>query len=74
MTLAKIVATLQEKIKRASLTRSDVQALTSQLGYLGYSYDQTLFPPLPEPNKILITCPPSSPENLAEALLWKMGK
>lgn len=74
MTIARIVATLQGQIRSGSLTCSNVQALTSELSSLGYSYDQALFPPLPEPGELSITPIASSPENLAEALLWKMGK
>lgn len=71
--LGKLIASLQEHIKQGSLDRKAIFDATEKLSKLGYRYDNESFPPLlrTEP---YIGVSSGSPANLAEALIWKLGK
>lgn len=70
--LKNIVSKLRQHVQANTLDVNAVQSATDDLAKLGYCYDAQLFPPLPTQN----WAAPShtTPQSLAEALLWKMGK
>ena len=71
--LGSLIASLQNAISEGSLNEKFIKDATTQLCALGYRYDDESFPPLIETENFTNTCS-SSPEGLAEALLWKLGK
>lgn len=68
-----LISSLQSKINSQELSANDVVNATKTLAGIGYKYDANLFPAL---NVDARYSPDigSQPNNLAEALLWKMGK
>lgn len=71
--LKKLISSLQEKIRNQSLDSDAVETATKNLASIGYQYDASLFPELKADAEFSSTVG-SEPNNLAEALLWKMGK
>lgn len=71
--LQNLIKSLQEKVMDNSLDNSAVESATNRLSKMGYQYDSGLFPELPA-NVDFSSDIGSAPSNLAEALLWKMGK
>lgn len=68
-----LIVSLQEKLRTNTLDVGAVKTATEILAGIGYQYDTNLFPELKADAKFSATVE-SSPNNLAEALLWKMGK
>ena len=68
-----LVQSLQLFIKENRLTEEAIKESTEALAKLGYRYDANLFPELPT-NATFSAVVGSTPNSLAEALLWKMGK
>ena len=71
--LKKLIKSLQKNIKSNSLGCAAVESATEKLAQIGYKYDASLFPSLPA-NANFNSSIDNAPTNLAEALLWKMGK
>lgn len=71
--LGKVVSSLQDGIRQQSLNSDVVEAATKTLADIGYQYDASIFPELKTDAEFSSTVG-SQPSNLAEALLWKMGK
>jgi hypothetical protein len=71
--LKKLIQSLQEKIRIESLDSAAVKTATEALANIEYQYDANLFPELPA-NAEFSSDVGGAPNNLAEALLWKMGK
>ena len=71
--LRKIIKDIQEHIIVGGMTSLNVNVITSMLNNLGYSYDYEAFPELENTNCFKDTSS-EGPKNLAEALLWKLGK
>ncbi|WP_095155303.1 hypothetical protein [Pseudomonas sp. Irchel 3E13] len=72
-TLGKLIASLQKKISEGSLDKSAIEEATKELAKLGYQYDEDRFPPLVGTEDFSNNSS-ESPQDLAEALLWKLGK
>jgi hypothetical protein len=71
--LTRLVKSLQSLITDNKLSVESVKKSKEELGSLGYKYDVNLFPELKTDAKFSSVIG-SAPSNLAEALLWKMGK
>lgn len=71
--LKKLISSLQEEIRKESLNCDAIKTATETLASIGYQYDANLFPELKADAEFTSTVG-SQPNNLAEALLWKMGK
>lgn len=71
--LKKLVQSLQGKIRGGSLDSSEIKFATEALASIGYQYNANLFPELSIDADFSSTIS-DSPNSLAEALLWKMGK
>ena len=72
--LPNLIKYLQEKIKYKKLDENSLKESLKTLKAIGFKlYDEIKFPPLTN-TSIFSSNTKSSPENLAEALLWKMGK
>lgn len=71
--LKKLVESLQDRIRENLLDNETVKSATASLARIGYEYDANLFPELPV-NAAFSSNVGHAPNNLAEALLWKMGK
>lgn len=71
--IASIVKSLRQSTVERSLNASAITEATEKLARLDYQYDSDLFPPLPK-NHDWGKASPETPQTLAEALLWKMGK
>jgi len=71
--LKNLIGSLQEKIRVKSLDGTAVNSAIEDLAKIGYQYDANLFPELPA-NAEFCSDVGAAPNNLAEALLWKMGK
>jgi hypothetical protein len=73
MSLSKLIASLQESVSRGGMTRETVAEAIKELASLGHKYDYDTFPKL-ENTEDFTDDSGESPRNLAEALLWKLGK
>ncbi len=71
--LKMLIKSLQDKIRENSLDSESVKTATENLATIGYKYDGNLFPELPADSEFGSSVG-LEPNNLAEALLWKMGK
>lgn len=71
--LGKLIASLQKRIFERGLDKVAIETATKELAKLGYEYDEESFPPLVGTERFL-NASAHSPQNLAEALLWKLGK
>ncbi|MFJ5239929.1 hypothetical protein ACIP86_24920 [Pseudomonas neuropathica] len=68
-----LIASLQTKISEGCFDKAAIEEATGKLEKLGYQYDDDGFPPLVDTEDFLNNSS-DSPQNLAEALLWKLGK
>ncbi len=71
--LGKLIASLQKKISMGDLNKTAIADTTKELAKLGYQYNEINFPPLAGTEDFSNNSA-DSPKNLAEALLWKLGK
>ncbi len=71
--LKKIISNLQKSISEGNITSETIYQTTETLSEIGYKYNDTLFPALSNTDNF-IDIIGDSPSNLAEALLWKLGK
>lgn len=71
--LRKLIASLQKKISANTLDKDAISNATKELEKLGYKYDDESFPRLVDTEKFTNDSG-DAPKNLAEALLWKLGK
>lgn len=71
--LGKFIKTLQFAIANGGINEEIVARSIAELGVLGHTYDQERFPALINTENYADTST-NSPSNLAEALLWKLGK
>ncbi len=73
MNLPNLIATIRSHIEQSGMSSGNVRAATVELLRLGYEYNYKTFPKLTNTNEYSL---PSNetPSNLAEALLWKLGK
>lgn len=72
-TLEDLIAGLQKAIARGRINKGAVENAIKALAKLGYQYDDKRFPTLRgTENFVDRSC--ENPSNLAEALLWKLGK
>lgn len=71
--LGKLIASLQQAITNNGMKRETVDDAINTLSALGYKYDYERFPALADPDTFGVTSN-ETPSNLAEALLWKLGK
>ncbi len=73
VTLKELIAALQKAIANGQMTKQAVDMAIKNLSNLGYQYDYDRFPALVDTENFTDTsC--ETPSNLAEALLWKLGK
>lgn len=73
MKLKDLVATLQQSIINGQMTKDNVTSSIKELATLGYKYDHETYPKLIN-TEIFSDTSKDAPGNLAEALLWKLGK
>jgi hypothetical protein len=71
--LTNLILEIQKHIQQEGMSSENVVNATSKLNKLGYSYDYETFPRLESTTGFRDTSG-DSPQNLAEALLWKLGK
>ncbi|HHM5697496.1 TPA: hypothetical protein ACRNDS_003569 [Pseudomonas aeruginosa] len=71
--LGKLIASLQKKISESRLDKAAIETATKELAKLGYQYDEDNYPPLVVTENFSNNSS-DSPQSLAEALLWKLGK
>jgi len=71
--LGKLIASLQQAIANGGMKRKTVVDAIETLSELGYKYDGERFPALADSGTFSVTNS-ETPSNLAEALLWKLGK
>ena len=71
--LGKLIASLQKSIRDGGLDKDDILKVTNELSKLDYKYDEESFPSLMNTENYSDKSA-GSPANLAEALLWKLGK
>jgi len=71
--LGKLIASLHKKISENNFDDHSIDEATRELTEHFKPYDVERFPQLIETNNFTKTCP-DTPKNLAEALLWKLGK
>src|SRR4051812_3374511 len=72
--IERIAAKLREHIARQDLSRQAIEEATQQLKDAGYTYNQKKYPPLSPRGPGVMAPANHNPNNLAEALLWKLGK
>ena len=72
-TLKDLIAGLQKAIARGRINKGTVENAIKALADLGYRYDDNRFPTLRSTENFADTSG-ETPSNLAEALLWKLGK
>ena len=68
-----LIMTLRDYIKNGGMTSEVVSKATQELKVIGHVYDHNIFPRLSNTESFLDESE-DSPRNLAEALLWKLGK
>jgi hypothetical protein len=71
--LSWIVSNLKSAITNKNLNENLVEQHIGNLSDLGFQYDQETYPALSK-TEIFLPNTGDSPQNLAEALLWKLGK
>lgn len=71
--LSELIASLQRSVADGGMTKETIAAAIKQLATLGYEYDYDAFPKLVNTEDFTDESG-DSPRNLAEALLWKLGK
>lgn len=71
--LGKLIGNLQHAIANGGINGETLEESVAELGKIGYKYDQERFPTLIGTENYTDTST-DSPSNLAEALLWKLGK
>lgn len=71
--LKKLIASLQNAITSGGMNREVIDAAINELSKLGYKYDYKRFPILINTETFSDTSG-DTPSNLAESLLWKLGK
>lgn len=71
--LGKLITSLQKSISEGGLDKSAIEKATKELAKLGYQYDDHRFPLLVG-TEAFSNNSSDSPKDLAEALLWKLGK
>jgi hypothetical protein len=71
--LKSLIASLQRSVSSGHMTKEAVASSIRELAGLGYEYDHAAFPKLVDTEHFVDTSR-DSPSNLAEALLWKLGK
>lgn len=71
--LGKLITNLQKKISEGDLDKSAIEEATKELAKLGYQYKNDRFPLLMG-TEAFSDNSSDSPQHLAEALLWKLGK
>ncbi|CAB5123941.1 hypothetical protein D3OALGB2SA_3157 [Olavius algarvensis associated proteobacterium Delta 3] len=72
-TLKELIAKLQKIIVHDRMKKGSVEDVIKVLSDLGYQYDYKKFPTLKSTENFVDTSS-ETPQNLAEALLWKLGK
>ncbi len=72
-TLKELIAQLQKTIARGGINKGAIENSIKALSDLGYQYDNKRFPALKGTENFVDTGG-ETPSNLAEALLWKLGK
>ncbi len=73
MSLPELIASLQKSVSSGGMTSAIVAKSIKELATLGHQYDYDTFPKL-ENTEDFIDDSGETPRNLAEALLWKLGK
>lgn len=71
--LSDLIFTIRSAINDSKFTESFVLSSTKKLSSIGYQYDHATFPAL-EGTSFFKDESGDTPHNLAEALLWKLGK
>ncbi len=71
--LKDLITRLQKHIKNKSMGDKEIDEETKKLSEIGYKYDDRRFPELVNTEKFTNTSK-DTPANLAESLLWKLGK
>ncbi|QEY63797.1 hypothetical protein FXN65_17710 [Metapseudomonas lalkuanensis] len=71
--LGKLIASLQKKILEDGLDKASIEGAIKELENLGYQYNEDRFPPLVGTENFSNNIS-DSPQDLAEALLWKLGR
>jgi hypothetical protein len=72
MPIANLITELQIAIANNGMTAERVIAATRELAELGWEYDDERYPPLADTEAF--SDAGEAPSNLAEALLWKLGR
>ncbi len=72
-TLKELIAQLQKTIVHGGINKVAIEKAIKALSDLGYQYDQNRFPALKGTENFIDTSS-ETPSNLAEALLWKLGR
>lgn len=73
--LRDLLGTLRKAIQEKKLTEQLIECATKRLAEIGHKeYNLEKFPPLPENTPSFVGSAGDKPDNLAEALLWKLGK
>lgn len=71
--LKRVITTLQRAVANGGITKAVVDSATAELSNLGHSYQDDRFPSLGDTTNF-DSAVGANPANLAEALIWKMGK
>ena len=71
--LQDLIKSLQKSVREGGMTSKVILKATQTLKGIGYSYNHETFPPLKNTN-LFKDESTDTPSNLAEALLWKLGK
>lgn len=71
--LRELIAKLQKIIENGGINKDSIENAMKKLTDLGFQYDDKKFPPLKGTENFVDTSG-DTPSNLAEALLWKLGK
>jgi len=72
-TLKELIAKLQKIILHGEINKGSIKNAIEILADLGYQYDDKKFPPI-KVTETFVDTSGETPSNLAEALLWKLGK
>lgn len=73
MILSELITSLQKSVSSGGMTSETIDKAISELARLGHKYDFDTFPKL-QNTEDFTDVSGESPRNLAEALLWKLGK
>lgn len=73
MSLSELIASLQNSVSSGGMTSETVAEAIKELATFGHKYDYDSFPKL-ENTEVFTDDSGETPRNLAEALLWKLGK